>query len=61
MTDCDLKSVVQPHVPSNSRRNNSWRADTWQAWATACIRLSGESTEHVSPNLLRLSDEELAI
>jgi hypothetical protein len=29
MTDGDLKSAVQPQVPSNNQRTNNWSVNTW--------------------------------
>ena len=52
MRDGDLKSAVQPHVPSNNQKTSNWTANTWQAWTIARYRLSGGPTEHVSTNLL---------
>ena len=33
MTSDDVQSAVTVQVPLNTKRNNNWAANTWQAWA----------------------------
>ena len=33
MTSHDVQSAVIAQVPLNTKRNNNWAANTWQAWA----------------------------
>ena len=33
MTSDDVQSAVTAQVPLNTKRNNNWAANTWQAWA----------------------------
>ena len=59
MTSDDVQSAVVAQVPLNTKRNNNWAANTWQAWAIG--RNAASSSEWVNPDLNSVTDTDLAV
>ena len=59
MTSDDVQSAVVAQVPLNTKRNNNWAANTWQAWAIG--RNAASSYEWVNPDLNGVTDTDLAV
>ena len=59
MTSEDVQSAVIAQVPLNTKRNNNWAANTWQAWAIG--RNAASSSEWVNPDLNSVTDADLAV
>ena len=59
MTSDDVQSAVVAQVPLNTKRNNNWAANTWQAWAIG--RNAASSSEWVNPDLNSVTDTDLTV
>ena len=59
MTSDDVQSEFIAQVPLNTKRNNNWAANTWQAWAIG--RNAASSAKWVNPDLNSATDMVLAV
>ena len=59
MTSDDVQSAVTAQVPLNTKRNNNWAGNTWQAWAIG--RSAASLAEWVNPDLNSVTATDLAV